>query len=157
METTLIGKTYVVTGATSGIGLAIARQLVESGAGLIGIGRSEERCRGAEMKLRALFPDARIDYVIADLSLQGEVRRAAGEVRALLAQQKKAGLDGLVNNAGTFTYWLALTPEGFEMQWAVNHLAPFLLTLELLPVLQSAPLARVVTVSSDSHYGARMN
>jgi NAD(P)-dependent dehydrogenase (short-subunit alcohol dehydrogenase family) len=157
METNLTGKTYVVTGATSGIGLAIAGQLVERGAGLIGIGRSEERCRGAEMQLRGLSPDAGINYVVADLSLQSEVRRAAGEVRALLTQQEKAGLDGLVNNAGTFTYWLALTPEGFETQWAVNHLAPFLLTLELLPILQSAPLARVVTVSSDSHYGVRMN
>ncbi len=58
---------------------------------------------------------------------------------------------------GTFTYWLSLTPEGFEKQWAVNHLAPFLLTHELLPLLLAAPAARVVTVSSGSHYQGRLN
>ena len=154
MDTTLSGKTYVVTGATSGIGLAMMQQLAQRGAALIGIGRSVERCREAERGLRAAGAD--IHYVVADLTLQSEVRRAAGEVRTILDRDGKTGLDGLVNNAGTFTYWLALTAEGFETQWALNHLAPFLLTLELLPVLQAAPEARVVTVSSASHYGARL-
>ncbi len=75
----------------------------------------------------------------------------------LLASQGKSHLDGLVNNAGTFTYWLTLTPEGFETQWAVNHLAPFLLTHALLPLLQAAPAAKIVTVSSDSHYSAHLD
>ncbi|MBE0697232.1 MAG: SDR family NAD(P)-dependent oxidoreductase, partial [Anaerolineaceae bacterium] len=146
----------VVTGATSGIGLSIAEQLVESGANLIGIGRSLERCQDTENRLRAITPTAQVDYLVADLSLQSEVLKAAEGVCTILREHGKKTLDGLVNNAGTFTYWLALTPEGFETQWAVNHLAPFRLTLELLPLLQAAPSARVVTVSSDSHYAARL-
>jgi NAD(P)-dependent dehydrogenase (short-subunit alcohol dehydrogenase family) len=156
MENSFSNKTYVVSGATSGIGLSIAEQLVESGANLIGIGRSVERCRDAETKLRAITPTAQVDYLVADLSLQSEVLKAAEGVCAILRKYGKTALDGLVNNAGTFTYWLALTPEGFETQWAVNHLAPFRLTIELLPLLLAAPSARVVTVSSDSHYGARL-
>jgi len=157
METILSGKTYVVTGATSGIGLATAEILVRQGANVIGVGRSAERCRAAELHLSYLNPDSLVHYCVADLSLQSQVRTAAEQIRALLAESGRPGLDGLVNNAGTFTYWLALTAEGFETQWAVNHLAPFLLTRELLPLLAGAPIARIVTVSSDSHIGARLN
>lgn len=156
METTLDGKTYVISGATSGIGLSMAEQLAEKGAAVIGIGRSVERCCETERRLRSAYPGAEIDYLVADLSLQSEVRKAAAAVRAVLSQRGKTALDGLVNNAGTFTYWLALTSEGFETQWAVNHLAAFLLTRELLPLLDAAPSARVVTVSSGSHYTAKM-
>lgn len=157
METTLDEKIYVISGATSGIGLAMAEQLVEKGAALIGIGRSMERCRETERRLRAAYPGAEIDYVVADLSLQSEVRKAAAQVREIVSRRGKTALDGLINNAGTFTYWLALTSEGFETQWAVNHLAAFLLTRELLPLLEASSAARVVTVSSGSHYGARLN
>ena len=80
-----------------------------------------------------------------------------GEIQNILEAHGRPGLDGLVNNAGTFTYWLTLTPEGFETQWAVNHLAPFLLTQLLLPQLLAAPAARVVTVSSDSHFAGRLD
>ena len=149
-------KTFVITGATSGIGLACAEMLVRQGAGLIGVGRSAERCRAAETRLHALNPQAEIRYLVADLSLQSEVRALTQRIRAEVQARGQQGLDGLVNNAGTFTYWLTLTREGFETQWAVNHLAPFLLTVELLPLLRAAPAARVVTVSSDSHYGARL-
>jgi NAD(P)-dependent dehydrogenase (short-subunit alcohol dehydrogenase family) len=81
----------------------------------------------------------------------------SGEIGKVLAGRRTGWLDGLVNNAGTFTYWLTLTAEGFETQWALNHLAPFLLTLELLPLLEAAPSARVVTVSSESHAHTRLN
>ena len=151
MTDALIGKTYLVTGATSGIGLACAEMLAAEGARVFGVGRSAERCRAAEQRLRALYPDAAPVYFVADLSLQSEVRELAARIR-----EATPALDGLVNNAGTFTYWLELTREGFETQWAVNHLAPFLLTLELLPLLEAAPAGRVVMVSSDSHYGAHI-
>lgn len=157
MDTFLSSKTIAVTGATSGIGLETARQLAGLGADVIGIGRSPERCRAAEDELRAGRRSPAVSCITADLALQSEVRRAAAEIRRLLAANGKSALDGLVNNAGTFTYWMELTAEGFETQWAVNHLAPFLLTLELLPLLQAAPAARVVTVSSASHYGARLD
>lgn len=156
METNVLGKSYVVTGATSGIGLAVAEGLARQGAFVIGVGRSAERCREAERRLRALHPGGEACCLTADLSLQSSVRALAGQIRAVV-EGRGGHLDGLVNNAGTFTYWLTLTPEGFETQWAVNHLAPFLLTNALLPLLQAAPAARVVTVSSDSHYGARLN
>jgi NAD(P)-dependent dehydrogenase (short-subunit alcohol dehydrogenase family) len=157
MDTTLSDKTFVVTGATSGIGLEVARQLIDLGAAVIGVGRSPERCRAAESALRAGRPTAQATFVAADLSLQSEVRRAAAEARRVLDGDGRTGLDGLVNNAGVFTFWLALTAEGFETQWAVNHLASFLLTNALLPLLQAALAARVVTVSSGSHTGARLN
>jgi retinol dehydrogenase-12 len=157
MEMELTNKTYVVTGATSGIGLATAEALASAGAGVIGVGRSTERCRETEVHLRNLGHGAPIHYLTADLSIQSEVRRLAEQVTEQLAADGKTGLDGLVNDAGTFTYWLTLTPDGIEMQWAVNYLAAFLLTNQLLSVLKAAPMARVVTVSSDSHYGARLD
>jgi NAD(P)-dependent dehydrogenase (short-subunit alcohol dehydrogenase family) len=157
MEGLLSGKTIVVTGATSGIGLALAERLARLGASVIGVGRSQERCRGAQDYLLRSNPGAGVVYCAADLSLQSQVRSFGGEIREILAAGGKAGLDGLVNNAGTFTWWLTLTPEGFETQWAVNHLAPFLMTHELLPLLRRAPAARVVTVSSASHYHGRLN
>jgi NAD(P)-dependent dehydrogenase (short-subunit alcohol dehydrogenase family) len=152
MTSTLMGKTIVVTGATSGIGLATAEALARQGAQVIGVGRSAGRCQAAEQQLRRLGLDAHIAYCTADLTQQAEVRRLAATIRQMIVAAGRSSLDGLVNNAGTFTYWLTFTPEGFETQWAVNHLAPFLLTQELLPLLQTAPMARVVTVSSGSHY-----
>jgi len=156
MDMELLKKTYVVTGATSGIGLASAAALARAGADVIGVGRSTERCRQAEMAVGSLNPATRVHYLTADLSQQGEVRRLAVMIKDCLAVDGKVALDGLVNNAGTYTYWLTLTPDGIETQWAVNHLAGFLLTHELLPLLWAAPYARVVTVSSDSHHGARI-
>lgn len=157
MEYPLSGKTIAVTGATSGIGWAIAQILVRQGADLFGVGRSTERCREAENRLRSAYPDSCVTYFVADLSLQSQVRSLAAQIRQALATGDKTSMDGLINNAGTFTYWMTLTAEGFEMQWAVNYLSAYLLTHELLPLLQAAPIARVVTVSSASHYHTRMN
>ncbi|HTX79254.1 MAG TPA: SDR family NAD(P)-dependent oxidoreductase, partial [Longilinea sp.] len=137
MTLELTNKTYVVTGATSGIGLATAEALARAGAGVIGVGRSVERCREAEVHLRNLAHGAPIHYLTADLSVQSELRRLAEQITGQLAADGKSGLDGLVNDAGTFTYWLTLTPDGIEMQWAVNYLAAFLLTNQLLPILKA--------------------
>jgi NAD(P)-dependent dehydrogenase (short-subunit alcohol dehydrogenase family) len=158
MDTSEMGKVFVVTGATSGIGLAAAKQLLESGHSVFGVGRSAERCRAQEEYL-AQFAAAptRVKMLVADLSLQSEVLRVSQQIRAALTECQHPWLDGLINNAATVPFWQTFTPEGFDMQWAVNHLAPFLLTSELLPLLKSAPVARVVTVSSASHYGAKLN
>lgn len=157
MEPNLFGKTYVVTGATSGIGLAVTEILVRSGAYVIGIGRSKERCREIENRLRYCEAGGKAQYIVHDLALQSQVKEAAERISEVLAAEGISSLDGLVNNVGTFTYWLTLTEEGFETQWAVNYLAAFRLTHELLSLLQKAESARVVTVSSDSHYGTRLN
>lgn len=157
METQAMNKTVVVSGATSGIGLAAAEILVRQGVSVIGIGRSTDRCGTTESRLRSLNPSVAVRYIVADLSLQSGVRAAAGKVREALAAAGRSRLDGLLNNAGGFSFWLEYTAEGVERQWALNYLAPFLLTHELLPLLQAAPMGRVVTVSSGSHYGARMH
>lgn len=149
-------KTIVVTGATTGIGRATAEMLARARVDVIGVGRSTELCRQVEASLGSRYPNARVHYLTADLSQQSEVRRLAREIGACLAADGKTALDGLVNNAGTFAYWFSQTPDGVETQWAVNHLAGFLLTQELLPVLRAAPSARVVNVSSDSHYSGRI-
>lgn len=156
MRIALKEKSYVLTGATSGIGLAAARLLLEQGVFLIGVGRSADLCARIEAELHATHPAAHVEYCVADLSVQSQVRRLATELRTRLAASGRTCLDGLINNAGTFTYHRSVTLEGFETQWAVNHLAPFLLTRELLPLLRAAPLGRVVTVSSGSHYNTRL-
>lgn len=155
METKSRDLTVVITGATSGIGLAAAAALAETGAEIIGIGRSPERCRAAERSVGS--GGARVVYLSADLSLQAEVRRVAQGVRDTLQTWGRPGLDVLINNAAAVPFWQTLTAEGFDLQWALNHLAPFLLTMELLPLLQAAPQGRVITVSSGSHYGTRLD
>lgn len=157
MYPSLLGKTVVVTGATSGIGFAIAEQLVEQGAFVIGVGRSEERCEQAQAHLRSLSGDVQAVCLTADLSLQSSVRKVAAEIREVVNNSSSKGLYALVNNAGTFRYWLTLTLEGFELQWAVNHLAPFLLTHELLPLLKQSTSARVVMISSGSHRSTHLH
>ena len=150
-------KTYVVTGATSGIGFAIAENLSRNGAMVIGISRSAERCRQAQKTLRQTSNNEDVFILTADLGTQSGVRAAAEQISGLLKDRKQESLDGLVNNAGTFTWWMTLTEDGYETQWALNALAPFLLTRLLLPYLHKSPMARVITVSSDSHYGGVMN
>jgi NAD(P)-dependent dehydrogenase (short-subunit alcohol dehydrogenase family) len=157
MEDNLSNKTYVITGATSGIGLAVMEMLAQQGASLIGVGRDHERCRKVELRLHRLYSEVETSYLEADLSQQRNVHSLANQIGDVLQQWNRPALDGLVNNAGTFTYWFTQTPEGVEMQWAVNHLAPFLLTRLLWPLLEAAPYARVVTVSSGSHHGAHIN
>lgn len=147
----------VVTGATSGIGRALIDILASQGGSVIGVGRDAERCAQAKAELERLPGAGRVEIYRADLSLQTEVQDLARKINDLLDRWGVAGLDGLVNNAGTFTFWQTLTPEGFETQWAVNHLAPFLLTNELLPRLAAARQSRVVTVSSGSHYRTKLD
>jgi len=149
--------TCVVTGATSGIGRALTEGLLRRGMRVIGVGRSTERCRDTETLLSRTYPQAENAFLIADLSLQSSVRSLPAQIEAQLKAWDCTGLDALVNNAGTFTFHRTLTSEGIETQWAVNHLAPFLLTHELLPLLRQAPAARVVTVSSSSHFRTSIN
>ncbi len=158
MITSLREKVFVITGATSGIGLAVAEGLIREGASVVGIGRAHERCEKVNEQLQALRPNgAHVAMLVADLSIQANIRHLACEIRQTVEAWDMTALDGLINNAATVPFWQTLTPEGFDVQWAVNHLAPFLLTNELLPLLKAAPMARVITVSSGSHYNTRLN
>ncbi len=153
----LEGRIIVVTGATSGIGRATATALADRGATVIGVGRSAQRCREAENAIRAGNSQADVAFCLADLSAQRQVRALASEIRTRIAEAGADRLDILVNNAGTVSSWYVATEDGYELQFAVNHLAPFLLTHALMPLLHNAPHARVVTVSSGSHYRTRIH
>ncbi len=150
-------KVIVISGATSGIGYAVALELAQKGAVLIGVGRSEERCERAERALKDASPHGQIKFLLADLSAQREVRGLAAEVASWVREKGFGRVDVLVNNAGMVTNWYTATEDGYEMQFAVNHLAHFLLTHELMPLLEAAPAARVLTVSSNSHRRARIH
>jgi retinol dehydrogenase-14 len=141
----MAGKTVLVTGATGGIGKATAMGLATMGANLAITGRDRERTEGAAREIREVGR-GQVDVFVADLSSQAEVRRLAGEVL-----QTCPRIDVLVNNVGGYWNTRHVTADGLEHTFALNHLAPFLLTNLLLDRLtQSAP-ARVVTVSSNAH------
>jgi NAD(P)-dependent dehydrogenase (short-subunit alcohol dehydrogenase family) len=147
--TGVAGKRVVITGATNGIGLAAATELAARGAQLTLVARSEERAAAAVTRIGARArEDATIEVAFCDLSLQSSVRALAAE---LLGRYRR--IDVLVNNAGAIYSGRELSGDGIEMTWAVNHLAPFLLTELLLERLVASAPARIVTTSSAAHRG----
>jgi NAD(P)-dependent dehydrogenase (short-subunit alcohol dehydrogenase family) len=150
--TGVAGKRVLVTGATRGIGLAAARELAAEDAKLAIVARDEGRAKDAVAEIRASGgPDTQVDVLSADLASQASVRRLAAE--ALECYSK---IDVLVNNAGAMFARREFTVDGIERTWAVNHLAPFLLTTLLLDRLQESAPARIVTTASDAHRGAHV-
>jgi NAD(P)-dependent dehydrogenase (short-subunit alcohol dehydrogenase family) len=144
------GKTVLVTGGTGGIGLATAAGLAGLGARVGIVGRDRTRAEAAAEPVRRAGGD--VDVFAADLSSQREVRLLAQEV--LTAYPR---LDVLVNNVGGFWANRHTTEDGLERTFAVNHLAPFLLTNLLLDRLRSSAPARVVTVSSGAQAMGRID
>ncbi len=142
----LEGRTCIVTGATSGIGEASAEALALRGADVAIVCRSAER--GAETKARIEQRAGRpcVRLFGADFERLAEVRRVAEELDRELPQ-----VDVLLNNAGVTMLSRSETPDGHETTFAVNHLAPFLLTNLLMPKLLSRPGARIVNVASHAH------
>jgi NAD(P)-dependent dehydrogenase (short-subunit alcohol dehydrogenase family) len=153
----LTEKTIVVTGATAGIGRAAVGAFAARGARVIGVGRSATRCAEVHQSIQAESPDARISFFVADLSSQRQIRGLARRIREYVESAGAGKIDVLVNNAGAVSSWYTATEDGYELQFALNHLAPFLLTHELLSLLRQAPAARIITVSSGSHYRTRIH
>lgn len=143
-------KTVVVTGATSGIGQAVVHQFAEAGAFVIGVGRSAQRNVKAVDSILSAYPQARVTYLLADLASQGQVRQLAVDVEQTLTENGFNRLNVLVNNAGVYMEKMVLTEDGIETTFAVNHLAGFLLTHELLGWIRNA-YGRVLTTTSYSH------
>jgi NAD(P)-dependent dehydrogenase (short-subunit alcohol dehydrogenase family) len=146
MGGSLDGKIAIVTGATNGIGRVTARELTRLGARTLLVARDRARGERAAAEIRESCGGRVPDVLVADLSSQSEVRRLAREVR-----ERVSRLDLLVNNAGAIFAEREVSADGLEMTFALNHLAYFLLTLELLPLLERAPGARIVNVASTAH------
>ncbi|MBT2401007.1 oxidoreductase [Streptomyces sp. ISL-100] len=138
------GRTAVVTGANSGIGLVTARELARRGARVVLACRSEQRGKEAAAGITREVPGALVEFTPLDLADLSSIRDFAGSY----AYDR---LDLLINNAGVMALPYGRTADGFETQFGVNHLGHFALTGLLLPHLLRTPAARVVTVSSGLH------
>jgi NAD(P)-dependent dehydrogenase (short-subunit alcohol dehydrogenase family) len=143
--------TFLVTGATSGVGEAIAAELAERRARVLVGARTAERGEAAAARIQSRVPEADLQVVAGDLSLMREVRSLAYQIMGSTQR-----LDGLILNAAEARSQLTLTDEGIETNFATNHLAGFLLTHLLLPQLRSSGPARVVAISSSVHAQVRM-
>ena len=151
-EVSLAGKVCMVTGATSGIGKVTARALAQRGAVVVVVGRSEARSQATVNQIRQQTANPSVDFVLADLSSQQDIRRLAMEF-----ENRYSRLDVLVNNAGAIMLSRRESVDGIEMTLALNHLAYFLLTNLLLDRLKSSAPARIVNVSSGSHQRAKLD
>ena len=152
MTASMAGKTVLITGATSGIGLEACVVLARNGARVVMVGRNAIKTAKRVEEVRRRSGATAVESVLCDLSSQRQIRQ--------LAERVAAGpdrLDVLVNNAGAVFAKRTLTEDGFEATFAVNHLGPFLLTNLLLPRLTASAPARVVNVASDAHYGGTMD
>lgn len=148
-------KTIVVTGATSGIGFAVAESCLSAGFRVLGIGRNPERIASALALLRDRHPGAEVVFFRADLSEQDETERVAKEIGIFLDSRCGGELFGLVNNAGCVRSWHTTNRKGYETQFALNHLASFVLTSFLLPRLLRGK-GRIMMTSSRSHFGTKI-
>ncbi|MDZ4770049.1 MAG: SDR family oxidoreductase [Chloroflexota bacterium] len=143
----LNGKTVLVTGSSDGIGRQTALELAQRGARIFVHARGEARGQAALDALRDELPNGAFDLVIGDLASLEQVRGLAASVAS-----RTDRLDVLINNAGVKPTTRQVSADGYELTFAVNHLAHFLLTDLLLPLIQKAEGGRILTVSSVSHY-----
>ncbi|HTW23838.1 MAG TPA: SDR family oxidoreductase [Candidatus Baltobacteraceae bacterium] len=139
------GKTCIVTGANSGIGLETARELARMGAKVVLVCRNPEKGRTTIADIQAAVPAAQLDLLIADMSSLASVRGLGAEILG-----KYPRVDVLINNAGTAISKRSLSVDGVEMTVAGNHLGAFLLTLLLLDRLKASAPARIINVSSEA-------
>ena len=149
---TMTSRVVLITGATNGIGRATAEALAAAGATVVVHGRSREKAEAAAHDVAEKTGHRGVEAIVADFGELDQVRRMAAEFRA-----RHGRLHVLVNNAGLVAFDRRATHDGFESHFAVNHLAPFLLTNLLLETLTAGAPARIVTVSSALHARGRID
>jgi NAD(P)-dependent dehydrogenase (short-subunit alcohol dehydrogenase family) len=142
----LSGKIFVITGATSGLGLMTAQGLASAGATVVLAGRGSERLRSAAEGITTETATRAVETVELELDSLASVRSAAAEINGRFPR-----VDVLINNAGVMFTPYQKTNDGFELQLGVNHLGHFELTRRLMPLLLNAKSARVINLSSDGH------
>jgi NAD(P)-dependent dehydrogenase (short-subunit alcohol dehydrogenase family) len=145
-------KLCMVTGATAGIGYYTALEIARMGGSVVIIGRDRTKCISSVKMIKEATGNQSVDYLVADLSSQAQIRAISKSF-----YENHDHLDVLVNNAGAFFLRRKLSVDGIEMTWAVNHLAYFLLTNLLIDALKASQNARVVNVSSGSHYNEHLD
>ncbi|WP_181306499.1 SDR family oxidoreductase [Rufibacter sp. XAAS-G3-1] len=146
MKTDKAGKIMVVTGASSGIGKATAQALANGGAQVVMVCRNERKGLEAIKEIKQKVPEATLKLHLADLSSLQEVRKVAAELK-----ENYPVIDVLINNAGLIPGVMQTTADGWELAWATNHLAPFLLTNLLMEPLLASEQGRVINVTSEAH------
>ena len=139
------GRLVVISGATSGIGYATAREYAAHGARLLCINRNQAKSEALKKELEHEFK-AECDYILADLSNIQEIHRAADELRKI-----KAPIDVLIHNAGVFLKKRTVTQEGLETVYVVQYLASFIINVLLMDKLMSQESARIILVNSEGH------
>ncbi len=145
------GKICLVTGGTNGIGKATAEALAQMGATVVIVGRDAQKAAQVTEEIRAASDNQNVDWLLADLSSQQDIRHLAIEFKSKYSQ-----LHVLLNNAGAVFMKRQLSVEGIEMTFAVNHLASFLLTDLLLDTIKASAPARIINVSSDVHASGKI-
>jgi NAD(P)-dependent dehydrogenase (short-subunit alcohol dehydrogenase family) len=147
----LEGKTFLITGANSGIGKETTKALAHMKANVVMVCRNKDKGEAARREIEKKTGNASVDLLLCDLSSLAQVRTLAAEVR-----NRYGKLHVLVNNAGLFSL-SGKTGDGFEKTFAVDYLAPFLLTNLLLELLKSSAPSRIVNVSSVAHFGGHVD
>ncbi len=145
-------KVVLITGATNGIGKAAALEVARQGATVVIVGRNPAKTQATVTEIKQQSGSTAVDSLLADLSSLADVQRLASEFR-----QRYPRLDVLINNAGAYYGSRQLSADGYELTFAVNHLAPFLLTNLLLDLLKASAPARIINVSSDAHKGSTIH
>lgn len=149
--TEMPGRACMVTGANAGIGKATAQGLATAGAHVLMVCRSRERGLAARDEIIAETGNKQVELFLADLARQADIRRLAATVH-----EQFTAVHVLINNAAVIPQQWTESPDGFELQLAVNHLAPFLLTNLLLDLVKAGAPARIINVSSQTHAGVRI-
>lgn len=147
-----VSKTCLITGADSGLGKAVATSLAKKGYQLVLVSNDENRLKAAREEIIALSENSSVEIFAVDLSWQCEIREFCK-----VFNNRFQKLDLLINNAGVNIPFRKITAEGFEYMYAVNHLAPFLLTILLMDNLKAAGKARIINIGSNGEKYAKLD